>query len=152
MKRLVAIAALIVLVQGCDSYSRSDRPLTRARAASRIGLPLPTTARNVYFLEFAGGMQDLERYIRFDLDKADIDAAVEAIIKEANTVSLQSLPYTEKAISPSDFQYPRSEWMPVHWWNIKNIKNGYYRGEEASYAVRIWVDLDNSRIYAYQND
>ena len=118
MKRLLAIAALILLAQGCDSYSRSDRPLNRARAASRIGLPLPSTARNVYFLEFAGGMQDLERFIRFDLDKADIDAAVQAIIKEANTISLQSLPYTQRAISSSDFQYPRSEWMPVQWWDI----------------------------------
>ena len=152
MIRIITVLLVSLVCVGCDSLLRSDRPLSRSQVSSKVNLPLPRSADNIYYLFFAGGMQDLESYLRFDVANEEIEQAVEQIIKKANLISGQNLPYLRRSISTSDFQYPRREWMPVGWWDLDDIKQGYYRGEDVSYGVHIWVDTESRRIYVYQND
>lgn len=152
MIRLTILLLIALALSGCDSLLRSEKPLSRREALSNVGVPLPESAHNIYFLSFAGGMQDLERFVRFDLAPEDIAGAVKAIIDFGITVSGKELPYNSRSLSAADFASPRKDWMPVNWWNLHDITQGYYRGEDVSYGVHIWVDTQRSRVYVYQND
>ena len=147
--------ALGFFVSGCsdEATMRSDKPLTRAEAAKeRLDYPFTPSARSIYYLLYAGGMQDLESYLRFDVDPEELDAAVDALVSWNNTQMQRSLAYPRKSLSPATMMAPRKEFLPMPWWDPSSITTGYYRGHIDGYALRIMVDQVNSRIYVYQND
>lgn len=145
---------LILGVAGCsdESLSRSDAPLGRAAAMKQLAIPLPASAHNVYYLDFVGGMQDLERFVRFDVAPKELDAAVDALIADNNRMMRSALPYPRAAISAADLPGPRPQFDPMKWWDPGTATKGYYRGSIDAYALRIIVDEGRSRIYLYQND
>jgi hypothetical protein len=64
----VVACALVVWMWmfGSEALQRADTPLKREEAVKQnmgMMLPLPISAQNVYYLDYAGGLQDLERYI-----------------------------------------------------------------------------------------
>ena len=154
MRSVASLLLIAVLLCGCsgESLDRADSPLPRVSAVKRVGLPLPSSAHDIYFLESAGGLQDLERYIRFDVDRAELAAAVEALVAENNKTFARNLPYSRRYLSAATLPSPRKEFLPMTWWNPSTVAKGYFQGEAASYALEIWVDEDASRIYIYQND
>lgn len=142
----------IVLLSCNSATNRSDVPVGRSVATSVLDIPLPVSAHNIYYLDFAGGLQDLERYIRFDVDPSEITAAVDALITENNAMHGRSLPYPVTSLTTTDLPIPRPEFLPLPWWTPGSATTGYYRGHIDAYALRILVDEGNSRIYIYQND
>ena len=88
----LAILLLALCLPGCsdESLSRSDVPLGRTAAMKLLDLPLPASAHDVYYLDFVGGMQDLDRFIRFDTDPKELDAAVEAL-RQTNSMSIMDV-------------------------------------------------------------
>ncbi len=153
----VILCAIIVwkFTLGSEDFQRADTPLSREEAVNNnveMMLPLPKSAHNVYYFVYAGGLQDLEQYIRFDVEKTEIESCVEAIIRENNAEMKRQLTYEVIEINKVPHIVPRKEFLPVKWWNTQEIKNGYYRGEQEAYAVRVWVDKENNLIYVYQND
>ena len=145
----------MLLSVGCSDEAtlRSDKPMTKAEAVkAHLDYPLPTSARSIYYLIYAGGMQDLEAYMRFDVDPEELDSAVDALISWNNTQMKRSLAYPREPLSSADISAPRKEFLPMPWWDPSAIASGYYRGSIDSYALRILVDQTHSRIYVYQND
>lgn len=145
---------LMLGLSGCssESLSRSDTPLGRTAAMKQLGIPLPASAHDVYYLDFAGGMQDLERFVRFDVAAHELDSAVDALIADNNKMMGHSLPYPRAAISAADLPGPRPQFDPMKWWDPGTVTKGYYRGSIDAHALRIIVDEGRSRIYLYQND
>lgn len=66
MRTLVSSLAALVLA-GCteDSVHRSDSPSSSPAASGLIDPVLPKLATDIYYLDYAGGLQDLERFVRF---------------------------------------------------------------------------------------
>ncbi len=145
----------VLLISGCSNETtfRSDKPLTQAEATkARLDYPFPPSARSIYYLMYAGGMQDLEAYLRFDVDPEELDSAVDALVSWNNTRMKRSLTYPRKPLSSAITSAPRKDFLPMPWWDPVTITSGYYRGHIDSYALRIFVDHTHSRVYVYQND
>ncbi len=157
MKHLLisVLAAIASLTSSCSDEAtfRSDKPLTKAAAAKEhVEYPFPPSATSIYYLLYAGGLQDLEAYVRFDVDPDEMDAAVDALVTWNNAELKRSLPYPRVAISAAEFPTPLKSFLPMPWWDPSVITTGYYRGHIDGYALRIFVDETHSRVYVYQND
>jgi hypothetical protein len=156
--RVVACSLLLgftLLVTGCSDEAtlRSDKPLTQAEATkAHLDYPFPPSARSIYYLLYGGGMQDLEAYLRFDVDPEELDSAVDALVAWNNTQMKRSLAYPREPLSAAAMTTPRKEFLPMPWWDPSSVASGYYRGHIDGYALRIMVDQAHSRIYVYQND
>ena len=149
------VCVLAIFTSSCSDEAtfRSDKPLTSATAAKElVDFPFPPSASSVYYLLCAGGMQDLEEYVRFDVDPEELDAAVDALVTWNNTQMKRSLPYPRVAIAAADFPLPQKSFLPMPWWDPSAITAGYYRGHIDGYALKIFVDQTRSRVYVYQND
>lgn len=97
-------------------------------------------------------MQDLEAYLRFDVDSDELSTAVDTLVSWNNTQINVSLPYLRRDLSEATVSPPRQEFLPMPWWDLPSVTSGYFRGHNDSYALKIIVDQDRSRIYVYQND
>lgn len=97
-------------------------------------------------------MQDLERYVRFDLAPGELDAAVTALVAGNNRAYGRTLAYPRVAVSAADFPPPRPDFLPMAWRDPGSVTAGYFRGEGEPFAWRILVDEGRSRIYLYQGD
>lgn len=149
------ILGFVLLCVGCSDEAtlRSDKPMTKAEAVkAHLDYPFPPSARSIYYLLYAGGMQDFESYLRFDVDPQELDSAVDALVSWNNTQMKRSLAYPREPLSSDAIATPRKEFMPMPWWDTSSITNGYYRGHIDGYALQIVVDQVQSRIYVYQND
>lgn len=60
-------------MRSCSDQSTrtSDKPLSRATALKDLVIPLTASAHDIYFIDDAGGLQDVQRYVRFDLSARD---------------------------------------------------------------------------------
>ncbi len=156
MKLFYTIIALSVIAGaiGCSSESivRSDVPLARELAVKKIDIPLPPSANSIYYFVYGGGLQDLEKYIRFDLDPAEMEQALIALIQSNNKMMGRKLEYVREPIGSVSIPQPRPEFLPMSWWDPQKIERGSYRGHVDGHALRILVDEGRSRIYIYQND
>jgi hypothetical protein len=158
MKKLITVSLMLmtaVLVSGCwDEVSlRSDKPLSRVSAFKEFaGFPFPASAHSIYYFMNTGGMQDLEQYVRFDVNPADLDSSVDELIAWNNKQMARILAYPRKPLVSGGAVTPRKEFLPMDWWDPTTITTGYYRGHMDSYALQIFVDQSRSRIYIYQND
>lgn len=148
-------ATVVCLIVSCSDEApfRSDKPLTRVTALKELpDFPLSGSAHSIYYLMFAGGLQDLEQYVRFDVDPDELDSSVDALVAWNNKVMSRSLSYPRESLSTADVPGPRKEFLPMLWWDPSAITAGYYRGHIDGYALRILVDQTHSRVYVYQND
>jgi hypothetical protein len=158
MKKLITASLMLmtaVLVSGCwdEATLRSDKPLSRVTATKEFaGFPFPASAHSIYYFTYAGGMQDLEEYVRFDVNPPDLDSSVDALIAWNNKQMTHTLAYPRTPLSSGGKVTPRKEFLPMHWWDPTTITTGYYRGHIDAYALQIFVDQSRSRIYIYQND
>jgi hypothetical protein len=140
---------------GCEMEStvRSDKPLTSAEAGN---LNLPASASEIYYLIYGGGLQDLEYFVRYRVPPSEADQIIETLIAGNNKVMTRTLPFLRTSLpSPRPAEpYVDSigRFKPISWWQPQTIRNGYFRGETAGHAPRIWYDSDNSIIYIYIND
>jgi len=152
--RTLASTLAMLLLAGCyaDSVHRADAPFSSAAASGLIDPILPKSATEIYFLDYAGGLQDLERFVRFKVPTADLDSSVDALIAANNLQFKRSLPYVRTALRAAPKSSPRAEFLPMVWWTPSSILTGYYRGDSAGYALRIWADSGTGTIYLYQND
>lgn len=144
----------VLLVAGCSGIERADKPAPIEKANTVAPAPLPASASNALYVSYAGGTQDLELYLRFDCDAADVDSWVELAVRSNNATFQRSLPYASVPIAeaPRDAASPTAFVAPISWWTPSTITNGYYRGEMDGYGLRIWVDRSSSRVYVHQND
>jgi|GEM_PF-2827584 len=150
--RWTMLPALSLLLGSCDDISRSDRPLSRVAAVGMVSSPLPPSARNIYYVFHAGGLQYMQYFLRFDVDKSELDAAVEALIADNNKTMETHLPYARNFLVKGWGPRPDSDIAPLKWWNPSSIRNGYYRGEDVSHGLEIWADEDLGRVYVSQSD
>lgn len=158
MKKLIPASVMLVialLVTSCwdEATLRSDKPLTRATASKEFaGFPFPASAHSIYYFMYGGGMQDLEQYVRFDVDPADLDSSVDTLVAWNNKEMTRALAYPRAPLPSGGTVTPQKEFLPMHWWDPTTITTGYYRGHIDSYALQIFIDQSRSRIYIYQND
>lgn len=149
------IIASLFLVSGCSDETtlRSDKPLTTVAASKELlDFPFPASAHSIYYLMYAGGMQDLELYVRFDVAPQDLDSSVETLVTWNNKQMSRTLAYPRAPLSSVTVPIPRKSFLPMLWWDAATITTGYYRGHDDGYALRIFADQSRSRIYVYQND
>ncbi len=148
LRTVFVVVSCCVLI-GCSDATIHKKNLTREEALSFFNEPLPASARNIYCYLKAEGMQGLTRFARFDLDPSELDFAVEAIIAHNKTYLARKHAFERKELPNSD-SIPRM--TELDWWDPEHIHRGYYRGEIQSFAVRLWVDEERSRIYLFQLD
>lgn len=152
---LISVAVVTFLSYGCsdEATMRSDLPATKASVDKQhLGVPMPTSAHSIYYLLFSGGLQDLEFFVRFEVDPKDLDAAVDALVAWNNKQMGRALAYPRSPLATAAPPVPRSEFLPMPWWDPAVISTGYYLGHDESHALKIFVDQARSRIYLYQND
>ncbi len=157
MKYISRISVVIVALLSCgcsdNAIVRCDLPATKAAVdKEHLGVPMPTSAHSIYYLFFSGGLQDLEFFVRFEVDPKDLDAAVDALVAWNNKQMGRALAYPRSLLSAAVPPVPRSEFLPMPWWDPSAISPGYYRGHDESHALKLFVDQARSQIYFYQND
>jgi hypothetical protein len=154
MRNLFSILIASAFLAGCsdESMDRSDVPLSGAAASAKLYRSLPPSAHDLYFLFFAGGLQDLESYTRMDVNPTELGASVEFLIAENNATLSRTSTYPKAPLPSAMLHYPRKEFLPMTWWNPASVSVGYFRGENEAYSLQIVVDEVHSRIYVYQND
>lgn len=142
----------LMLTHWTEMIVRHDTPVPVSVANNDLSFPLPATAKEVYLHSYAGGLQDSDVLVRFDVSPEDLDRAVDDLLVRNNGDYTRSLPYLKQELSSAPGLAPRKQFQPVTWWDVTSIRNGYYRGEETSFALQIWVDSDHHRVYVHQND
>lgn len=154
MMRLMLLTVASFLLLGCSDQSlrRSDKSIASATELANFYPTLPASATGIYYLDYAGGMQDLERYVRFTVPAPEVDSVVDKLIAENNRDMKRLLAYPRQALSAAQAVRPRAEFLPMPWWTPSAITAGYYRGEQDAYALRIWADTATGTIFVYQND
>ena len=115
-------------------------------------IPFPSSARDIYYVTFAGGLQILEEYVRFSVDPKDLDSAVSNILSDYDTAyhwhnSNPSLPITNAPV-----WHISKNLMPIPWWSPNSITNGYYRGNMTGWSIGVWVDVGQHLIYVSKSD
>ena len=151
MTRLIAL--VLLLLAGCSATERTDVPVSRENAKNIVPVPLPVSASNVFYVLHAGGMQELELYVRFDCAPDQVNEWVDSATKSNNVQFSRALPYQHVSLSvASRAVEPDRSLAPIQWWTPSAIKAGYYCGAFASQALRLWVDTDKSRVYLNMTD
>jgi len=150
---LFAIGVLFALsLGGCQSTTRADSPIDRSEFAGKgLGFALPSSAHEIYYLFHTAGRSDTVFYLRFDLDPAQIDAAISDLLAANDNRYNRKQGFLRLPLSSASIVHPRKALQPVSWWQPAEATNGYYIGEQTSDNVRIIVDQDQSRIYFFQN-
>lgn len=113
---------------------------------------LPAAATNIYYVDFVGGLQDLELFVRFSVPPSEVDSAIEALIAHNNRQMGRSLAYARRPLTVAPMISPRPEFLPMAWWAPSSVASGYFRGEPTSYALQIWANSASGTIFVYQND
>jgi hypothetical protein len=147
----------LVMFAGCgvdESLQRCDSPKSSPAAAALSDPILPPAATEIYYLDYAGGMQDLERYVRFRVPTNEVDSTVDGLIQTNNAQFKRTLAYPRTPLAKARIITPNKKFLPMPWWTPSSITNGYFRGDPnlASFSIYIWVNSDTGTIFIYQND
>lgn len=150
---LFALGVLFALsLSSCQSTTRADTAIDRSEFASKgLGFTLPNSAHEIYYLFHTSGRSDTVLYLRFDLDPAQIDAAIHDLLAANDSGYNRKKGYERMPLASASVMTPRPALQPVPWWRPAEVTHGYYVGEQVSQNVRIIVDQDQSRIYFFQN-
>ncbi len=153
--RWVILNVFGLLLAGCgldQALDRADKPVSRAVATNRLSVPFPASTKDVYYVFHAGGLQELQMFVRFTVDEKDVDSAVDDIVSDHDKQmraqgSYQSLPVAAAPHSPA---FP--DLLPMPWWNPDSITNGYYRGTTNGRPFYVWADVGRHTIYLCTHD
>ena len=154
MRCSISILFCLVLA-GCgfdETLYRADKPVSREVASKKIPLPFPSSATNIYFAFYAGGMQDLEEYVRFTVDPKELDGCVSNILSDHDKTFQQHNSYTSLPITAAPSAPRSSHLSPMPWWGPTSITNGYFRGSTDARPIWIWVDALQHIIYVCETD
>jgi hypothetical protein len=149
------------MLAGCgldERTDRADKPVSREVATKEIpGFPFPSSATDVYYVIYSGGMQDFDEYVRFTVDPKDLDSSVRDILayhdknfQETNSYPSLSITAAPSSAAPSSAVPPYLS--PIPWWCPNSITSGYYRGSMAGRPIYIWVDVSHHRIFVCETD
>jgi hypothetical protein len=151
---LVVISSGMAFLGGCDeTLHRSDEPVSREVASKAIGMSFPPSAKDVYYLFHAGGMQEMEEFVRFTVDPKALDKTVSDLLAEHDKSYKEHNSYPQKAVTDTQFS-PDAKFLPVDWWiDPFSITNGYFRGSSPDgRSIYIWADVANHTIYYCETD
>jgi hypothetical protein len=149
-------AVCVWTLMGChfdEVITRFDKPTPPSALALSGDFPvaLPRSAKNMYYCEHVGGTQELERYVRIEIDPGDIESAVRAIAKwdiaGENDISF----YERRPLNPADFMKPVSQVSPIAWWRLGDIRNGFSYVKK-DHTRHFWIDSDRNLIFFFETD
>jgi hypothetical protein len=144
---------LFSAVFGDANYSKDL--MSQTEATNFMGFPLVDSATNIYGYLHAAGLQEYHEYLRFTVAKSDVTNQLNLAIADNNRRYHRALPYQAKVIDRSKIMpAPSMHWWqkPVSWWSPEKITNGFFVGENDSYAYQIWIDKNTGTIFIYQSD
>ena len=129
-----------------------DNPVSAAVASRKLEVPFPSSTKDVYYVFHAGGMQELQMYVRFSVDPRDLDRAVSSILSDHNKrmQAHYSYPTLSIAAAPRSPVFP--DLLPMPWWSPDSITNGFYRGSTNGQPIYVWVDASQHMIYLCTHD
>jgi len=153
--RYLILSFLCLTLAGCgldETLYRADKPVSREVASKNISVPFPSSATDIYYVFHAGGMQELEMFVRFTVAPKDLDSAIGDILSDHDKMMRghYSYPSLSIATAPSSPMFP--ELLPMPWWNPNSITNGYYRGSTNGQPFYLWVDVGQHMIYLCEHD
>ncbi len=151
---LLGLACLVIL-SGCslDSVFRSDKPVSREMAAKVISLPLPVSAKDIYYYTHSEGMV-YEGFFRFKVNSEDIKKTIENITAEIapgvgyDTVSVGNDRWKDLL---GDSLKEANVSPPMEWWDIYKIKNGYCCSSKQG-TLNIFVNVSDNIVYVFRTD
>lgn len=126
--------------------------MSRAIATNQISIPLPLSAKDIYYVFHAGGLQELDEYVRFTVDPNDLDGAVRDILSEHDKTFAETNSYPTLSIAAAPSSAVPPHLSPIPWWSPNSITNGYYRGSMAGRPIYIWVDVSHHMVFVCETD
>jgi hypothetical protein len=153
--RRIFISAFCLMLAGCgldETLYRADKPVSREAASKKIPIPFPPSAKDIYYVFYAGGLQDLEEYVRFTVDPKDLDRAVSDILSDHDKVFHETNSYPSLPVTDSPLSGVSKHLSPISWWNPASITNGYCRGSMNGRPIYVWVDVGQHIIYVCETD
>jgi hypothetical protein len=154
---LLATAFVAIWLAGCDVVT-SGGPLDRVTALqqSQSELPLPPSARDVYYYHIDRGTQDHDLFVRFSGEPKDIEQFATAYFKEQNAFRRKlGKAVSEPLIETSPQAMAKKpgagrQGLP-DWWHPDKIKKGLYIGSKPeTFPIRhFWIDEAEGRAYFY---
>src|ERR1700752_733076 len=117
---------VMLLLAGCSSNRGEHLSITEAKRA--LDFPLVPSVTNVFYHQDVGGLQSLDRFIRFDVAVGDISNQINMIVTENNRALKRSLPYSRTNLQAAEIIEPFKKNVQLDWWNPGQIEKGYYVG------------------------
>lgn len=135
----------------------SDTPITREEALQKaeVKLPLPPTAKNVYF-RLSGETQNWNLYLLFEAPLEDVDALINRELalysKNERLITGTDLPpFKRIPVSPENAPAAVLRSAPK-WWSPLSIRNGYFIGSSDPHSgPRFWIDTDTSQVFFHEH-
>lgn len=121
-------------------------------ATKAISFPFPSSAKEIYYVQHAGGMQEYQLLIRFVMDAGDLEKTVEALVADHNKQMRQLALYAPLPIAEAPRSPEFKQLLPTPWWTPSAITNGYYCGSTTSRPFHVWVDVSQSTVYLCTHD
>jgi hypothetical protein len=151
----INLTILCLLLAGCgldETLWRADKPVSRAVAANKISLPFPASTRDVYYVLHAGGLQELQMFVRFTVDPKDLDTAVRGLLSDQDPQAQQHHGYQSLPIAGAPHSPVFPGLLPMPWWTPDSITNGYYRGTTNGRPFYVWADISRHTVYLCTHD
>jgi hypothetical protein len=157
MRRLVLSLLCLALVGCGQSLSRSDKPVSREAASKDISVPLPDSAKDVYYVIHSGGMHEFQLFVRFTVEPKDMDKAVDNIVLDYDKRGRKQGAYESVPVMNgmrwAQISGIATALLPMPWWDTDSITNGYYRGPANEFGnIHIWTDATHHQIYLCIHD
>lgn len=158
--RFVVICVFCLTLAGCgldETLHRSDKPTSREAATKDISVPLPSSAKDIYYVVHSGGVQEFQLFVRFAVDPKDLDKAVGDILSDYDKTRGEHNSYTSVPVVDgprwSQFNGMVRALLPMTWWDTDSITNGYYRGPSNDFGnIHIWADVSHHIIFLCEHD
>jgi hypothetical protein len=153
--RCSLLAAFCLALAGCgldETLHRSDKPVSREVADKAISVPFPASTKDVYYAFHAGGMQELQMFVRFTVDPKDLDSAVTGILSDHDRQAQEHHAYQSLPLAAAPHSPVFPELLPMPWWNPDAITNGYYRGSTNGRPFFVWADVSQHTVYLCTHD
>ena len=153
--RLLISSIVCLALAGCgldQTTYRSDKPVSGQIASKNVSVPFPSSAKDVYYVFHAGGMQEMQMFVRFTVDPKDVDSAVSNILSDHDTMTKEHHSYISipAAGAPRSPVFP--DLLPMTWWTPDTITNGYYQASTNGQPFYVWADVSQHTIYLCTHD
>lgn len=106
-------------------------------------LPLPASAKDIYFLHHTGGLQEFQLFVRFSVDPSELDSAVDAFFDAHQPTHIAAAP------DPTGFT---RNFLPMPWWTPDSTSHGYSLESDRGRPFYLWTDPDKHLIFVLITD